>query len=195
MDSTGRAVGGSSGRTAGGTGRIPLRRNFSGTESGDDDVRFSPRSIFFSVVALGLPFAVTVGWTLGTPSPAPPPVSAPGGAGGIGAAPPRATTTATSSVVDWSPRPPKPVAVESSLPGLPLATITSAAPSGGVPSVIVPSGSPDPILTMPPVPTPTSVVITPPSPSATEPSSSAEQEPPASLRHGWFRGPRLRDRG
>ncbi|MEU8615323.1 hypothetical protein AB0C29_45810, partial [Actinoplanes sp. NPDC048791] len=55
-------------------------------------------------MALGLPFAVTVGWTLGTPSPAPPPVSAPGGAGGIGAAPPPKPTTATTSpVLDWSP--------------------------------------------------------------------------------------------
>jgi hypothetical protein len=137
-------------------------------------VRFSPRSIFFSVVALGLPFAVVVGWTLGTPAPAPPPVSAPGGAGGLGAAPPRATTPATSSVIDWSPRPPEPVAAESSLLGAPVA---STAPSGSVPSVIITSGSPDPTLTLlPPVPTPTSIITTPPAPSATVPSTSTEPD-------------------
>ena len=147
-------------------------------------MRFSPRSIFFSVVALGLPFAVTVGWTLGTPTPAPPAVSAPGGAGGIGAAPPQATTvttatTATTSpVLDGSPRPAKPVAaaVESSLPGRPgPAARTRTAPSDSPPPVIVPSDdSPDPTLTLlPPVPTPTQIVTTPPSPSATEPYDSA----------------------
>jgi hypothetical protein len=140
-------------------------------------VRFSPRSIFLGVVALGLPFAVTVGWTIGAPSPVPPSVSAPGGLGGIGTAPSRATTAATSPVGDWSPRAPRPVSVESTLPGLPLTTGT--APSGAVPSAVVSSGSPDPTLTLlPPVPTPTSVLTTPPSPSATVPSESAEPESP-----------------
>ncbi len=138
---------------------------------------FSPRSIFFSVVALGLPFAVTVGWTVGTPAPAPPPVSAPDGAGGIGAAPRKFTAPATSPVLGGSTRPPKPVAVESSLPGLPGAAVSRGAPSGAPPSAAVPSGSVDPTLTLlPPVPTPTSIITTPPSPSATVPSASAEPE-------------------
>ncbi|RSM51731.1 hypothetical protein DMB66_41150 [Actinoplanes sp. ATCC 53533] len=144
-------------------------------------MRFSPRSIFFSVVALGLPFAVTVGWTVGTPAPAPPPVSAPGGAGGIGAAPARGATPATPSVLDWSPRSPKPVAVavavESALPGIPGATRPSTAPSSTPPSAIAGSGEPEPGLTLlPPVPTPTSIITTPPSPSATAPSASVEPD-------------------
>jgi len=143
-------------------------------------VRFSPRSIFFSVVALGLPFAVTVGWTVGSPAPAPPPVSAPGGAGGIGAAPAKVATPATSSVL-WSPKPPKqvavPVAVQSSLPGLPGAPRPGTAPSAAPPSAIAGSGEPEPGLTLlPPVPTPTSIINTPPSPSATVPSASAEPD-------------------
>lgn len=142
-------------------------------------MRYSPRSIFFSVVALGLPFAVTVGWTIGTPAPAPPPVSAPGGAGGIGAAPARVTTPATSTVLDAPARPPKPVAVavQSALPALPRTTTPGAAPSGAPPSAAVPSTSPEPTLTLlPPVPTPTSILTTPPSPSATVPSASAEPD-------------------
>jgi hypothetical protein len=156
-------------------------------------VRFSPRSIFFGVVVVGLPFAVSVGWTLGTPLPGPPvAVSAPGGAGGIGAAPPTATTAATASVVDWTPRRPEPVAVESSLPG----PSASTAPSDLAPSIIVPSGSPDPSGSLwPPVPTPTSVITTPLSPSATVPPGSADPNASSLGGRGWSGGLKLRDRG
>ncbi|WP_162181500.1 hypothetical protein [Actinoplanes friuliensis] len=135
-------------------------------------MRLSPKPIFFGLVALGLPFAVTVGWTLGTPAPAPPAVSAPGGAGGIGIAPTKAAKPATGTVVDWSPPATRPVAVESSLP--PSAVPVTVLPSAVTPSAVV-SGSPSPTFTLlPPVPTPTAVVTTPPSPSPTGPSTSAE---------------------
>lgn len=150
-------------------------------------MRLSPRSIFFSVVALGLPFAVTAGWAVGTPAPAPAPATDPAGAGGIGAAPPKATsTTPTSSVVDWRPRTPKPVAtVQSALPSLSGESVAVPAPSGAPPSIIVPSGSADPPLTVPPAPTPTFVSATPPSPSATGPSRSAGPVTSPSARRAW----------
>jgi hypothetical protein len=155
-------------------------------------VRFSPRSVFFTVVALGLPFAISAGWTLGTPLPVQTPVSAPGSSDGIGAAPPPATTTATSSVVDYAPRRPEPVAVKSSLPGPSVATT----PSDVAPSVIVPSGSPDPSdPPLSPEPSPTWTDSGSPSPSASESPESADPEASELDGHSWPDGLKLRDRG
>ena len=79
-------------------------------------MRLTPKSIFVSIVALGLPFSVAVGWAVGAPTPAPPSMSEPAGAGGIGSAPTAATTSMAESVVDWTPRGPRRVAVEESVP-------------------------------------------------------------------------------
>ena len=50
-------------------------------------MRLSPKSIFFGLVSLGLPIAVTVGWILGEPATSQTSAAAtPGGAGGIGGA-------------------------------------------------------------------------------------------------------------
>ncbi|MET8151168.1 hypothetical protein ACIBSW_05290 [Actinoplanes sp. NPDC049668] len=126
-------------------------------------------------MTLGLPFAVTVGWTLGSPAPAAPVLSAPGGAGGIGHAPERAARPASESNAAL-PSPPAttPVAVESSLAVADRAAV--AVPSAAAPSTVV-AGSPSPTFTLlnPPVPTPT-MVIPPPSPSATAPSASTDPE-------------------
>ncbi|MBB4759621.1 hypothetical protein ACFQFC_26150 [Amorphoplanes digitatis] len=126
-------------------------------------------------MTLGLPFAVTVGWTLGTPAPSEPVLSAPGGAGGIGHAPERVAKPASESNVAWSPPATTPVAVASSLAVADRAAIVAPS-AAAAPSTVV-SGAPSPAFTLlqPPVPTPT-MVIAPPSPSATAPSASADPE-------------------
>ncbi|MEU4213898.1 hypothetical protein [Actinoplanes sp. NPDC026623] len=135
-------------------------------------MRLSPKPIFFGLITLGLPFAVTVGWTLGTPAPMTPAVSAPGGAGGIGVAPARAKSPASGRIADWSPPTTKPVAVESTLATREAVIVLPSLPAT---SIVVPV-TPSPGLTLlPPVPTPTAIV-TPPSPSATDPSESADPE-------------------
>jgi hypothetical protein len=136
-------------------------------------VRLSPKSIFLGIVALGLPFSITVGWQLGTPEPARAPVSAPAGAGGIGAAPTRAAPSEPVTVVDWSSPEPRAITATSAPPVAPSA---SATPSGAQPSVGDVSPGSLPTLTLPPVPTPTDATSAPPSPSAT-PSSSAAPTP------------------
>lgn len=134
-------------------------------------------------MALGLPFAVAVGWTLGTPGTAPPPVSAPDGAGAFGTAPLKATTPASGSITDWEPHATEPVSVvESVAPSAP-----SVAPSSRVPSSSSASGSATPTLTMPPVPTPTSIVDPPSSPAATATSGDAGPEPSGLAGGGLFR--------
>ncbi|MFI7596914.1 hypothetical protein [Actinoplanes sp. NPDC049681] len=138
--------------------------------------------MFFGLVSLGLPFAVAVGWTLGTPDTAPPAVSAPGGAGAFGAAPVKATTPASDSITQWPPHAPEPVSVvESVAPSSP-----SVAPSSGVPSATA-SGSGAPTLTMPPVPTPTSIVDPPSSPAPAATSGDADPEPSGLAGGGLFR--------
>ncbi|MEV4635998.1 hypothetical protein AB0J80_01470 [Actinoplanes sp. NPDC049548] len=147
-------------------------------------MRLSPKSVFFGIVALGLPFAVAVGWTLGTPNAAPPSVSAPVGEGAFGAAPATATSPASGSLTSWTPRAPEPVSVvESVAPSSP-----SVAPTSGVPSASA-SGSATPTLTMPPVPTPTSVFDPPSSPAATQTSADADPEPSGLAGGGLFRRP------
>ncbi len=136
--------------------------------------RLSPKSLFFGMVVLGLPFAVTVGWALGGPAATttttPPPATAPAGAGVIGAAPSPTGTAAPVTVVDYTHR-------SSRTPARPSASaagLTAAGPSASASASALPP--PLPTLTDPPVPTPTSGVSEPPAPSAT-PSASASPEP------------------
>lgn len=143
--------------------------------------RLSPKFIFVGLVALGLPFAVAVGWTLGTPVNATPPaVSAPGGSGSLGTAPAREartapvddpvgfeSTTAPSTPASSSASPSATASAPAAAPS------SSAAPTAGSPVVTI-SGLPP--LTDPPVPTPTHVTDAPPSPSPT-PSAAASGEP------------------
>ncbi|WP_412753211.1 hypothetical protein [Krasilnikovia sp. M28-CT-15] len=68
-------------------------------------MRLSPKSIFFGVLVLGLPFALAAGWVLGTPAAQPAPASAPAGSGVLGAAPSRAAAPESVTALEWSPRP------------------------------------------------------------------------------------------
>jgi hypothetical protein len=135
-------------------------------------VRVSPKTIFFGLVALGLPFAVTMGWTLARPDvTSPPSAVAPAGAGGMGSAPTRAATTEPATPVDLGSQPPRVTSpAPSASAGAPVTRPSSSSATGGLPSLTL---SPLPPLTDPPVPTPTTVTSTPPSPSATSPTSAA----------------------
>jgi hypothetical protein len=137
-------------------------------------VRLSPKPVFLGLVALGLPFAVTVGWQFASPAPAPAPISAPPGSGGIGAAPKHAAASGPVTPVDWSPAAPKPVAATAVSSGTPPPSV--AVPSPTQPSAGAATRPARPALTLPPVPTPIDITSPPPSPSAT-PSSSAAPEP------------------
>jgi hypothetical protein len=122
-------------------------------------MRLTPKSIFVSIVTLGFPFAVAVGWTVGAPTPAPPSMSEPAGAGGLGSAPTAATATVEESIVEWRPRAPKRVAREESVPSAhPRVTTPSATPSATV------------------LPVPTSAQVTSPPPSSSAPAPSADPE-------------------
>ena len=138
-------------------------------------MRLSPKYVFFGIVTFGLPFVVTMGWLLGTPAENPPVASAPGGAGGIGAAPERIVTSQPITPVQYSSQPPRPGAPVSTPPATPTSTgpLVSTAPSPTGSS----SSGPPPVLTMPPVPTPTEILNPPPSPSATPPESAPTGEP------------------
>ena len=147
-------------------------------------MRLSPKSIFVGLIALGLPFAVTFGWTLGNPftSDKPPSAATPGGSGAIGTAPVKDTTsprpvwlpgryeagtparaaTAAPSAPPVAPEIASPSSPATASPGGPLVTVTTLPP-----------------LTDPPVPTPTMVTSEPPPPTAT-PSS----DPPSSSGGG-----------
>jgi len=144
-------------------------------------VRLSPKSIFIGLVALGLPIAVTVGWTLATPARKPVEVGAPAGTGGLGAggsdgigrAPRRAGIPQPPAEVRLTPRP----AASAKLPpvtapsGVPRPT--SAAPSAVEASAV----SLPPVLNEPPVPTPTEITEVPSGPAA--PSASPSASPSA----------------
>jgi len=138
-------------------------------------VRLSPKSVFLSLVALGLPFAVTVGWQFASTPPAPAPISAPAGAGGIGAAPTHAVVSEPVTPVNWSPAARESVAATSAAPpGTPPPSV--AVSSTAQPSARTAPRPRLPVLTLPPVPTPIDFTSPPPSPSAT-PSASGVPEP------------------
>jgi hypothetical protein len=138
-------------------------------------VRLSPKYVFSGIVAFGLPFAVTMGWLLGTPVEKPPVASAPGGAGGIGAAPERVVTSQPVTPADYASQPPLPGAPVSPAPTTPASTapLITAGPSASG----SPPSSPPPVLDMPPVPTPTEIFDPPPDPSATPSDSAPMAEP------------------
>jgi hypothetical protein len=131
-------------------------------------VQLSPKSVFIGLVALGLPIAVTAGWTLAGPAKRSAEASLPGGAGGIGPAPERPATSQSVTNARYQGRPiPEPSASPTTsvapspsvtLSGVPAVTISVAPTSSGA------SSSPPP-LTLPPVPTPTEIT--------SEPSTSA----------------------
>ncbi|WP_433298568.1 hypothetical protein ACQP2F_43800 [Actinoplanes sp. CA-030573] len=142
-------------------------------------MRLSPKSIFFGLVAFGLPISVAIGWTLATPPRRPASVGAPagvgglgtgGGSGAIGTAPRRdggggAGGSQPLTEVQYSPRP---AITSTAVP--PAATAPSAAPTATtVPPVVTVTESSLPPLDEPPVPTPTEIT--------TVPSSSADPSP------------------
>jgi hypothetical protein len=127
-------------------------------------VRLSPKSIFLGIVALGLPLSVITGWALATPAPVSAP--APGGAGGIGSAPARGASMGTAGV-EWTPAPPRQVAVQTRVPPGRRNTATTVRPTA------TDLDLPDPTLTVPPVPTPTEATDD-PTGTPTETPTSAE---------------------
>ena len=52
-------------------------------------MRITPKALFFGLLSLGLPIAVTIGWVLGATTTVTPPAAAPNGTGVLGSAPPR----------------------------------------------------------------------------------------------------------
>lgn len=143
-------------------------------------MRLSPKSIFFGLVAFGLP--VAVGWTLAGPPKRPSVTSLPTGTGGIGAAPGRTDPDEAVTDVRYQPRQnrnasPSAVASGAPLPSLPAASTAPAVTPSAEPA---PTGSavvdPLPELTAPPVPTPTEVTSepSPPAPPPAEPSGTGE---------------------
>jgi hypothetical protein len=143
-------------------------------------VRLSPKSIFFGLVAFGLPIAVVAGWTLAGPTKRPSAASLPSGAGGIGAAPERTGPDQPVNDVPYRGRPdrkPSPVASGAPLPSLATAsTAPTVTPSAGPAPTGTTEGTPLPELTDPPVPTPTEVTTepSPPAPPTASPSTSGE---------------------
>jgi hypothetical protein len=144
-------------------------------------VRLTPKSIFIGLIVLGLPFAVALGWTLGSPDARfeqPPAAGVPGGAGTIGAAPGRGQSGAPIDQVRYAER--RPAAQTSTMP---------SAPSSPPPATTSPSADPLTTLTtlppllVPPVPTPTTATSEPASPSA-GPSDTESSEPKGDLGAG-----------
>ncbi|BCJ43147.1 hypothetical protein GCM10010168_01110 [Actinoplanes ianthinogenes] len=129
----------------------------------------SPKSVFIGVIAIGLPFAVVVGWALGTPKARPVATAETGGTGGsdaLGVAPPRAKQTDGHPARPADTAPTSPVVVVASTVVTKTVTVPASAPP-----VTAATSSPPPDLSMPPVPTPTQITG-PPEPTPT-PSESA----------------------
>jgi hypothetical protein len=138
-------------------------------------VRLSPKSIFFGLVAFGLPVSVAIGWTLATPPKGHAAVGASAGTGlgagpngVLGPAPRHGGGTQPLTEVQYSPRPIR----SAVLP--PVASAPSAAPTPTTapPIVVLPSVSSLPTLDQPPVPTPTEITTTPS--ASTDPSTSTD---------------------
>lgn len=141
-------------------------------------MRLSPKSVFFGIVAFGLPVAATIGWILGAPAtqaPAAGRAIGGAGAGGIGAAPAeRVSTSKPVAATGTASQPASPssapvLILPSSLPG-------SSAPV--VPAPVASSSSAPPLLPPltlpPPVPTPTEIL--PPGDPAPTSTTSAPTE-------------------
>ncbi|MBB4737676.1 hypothetical protein BJY16_001135 [Actinoplanes octamycinicus] len=151
--------------------------------SGELDVLLSPKSVFIGVLAIGLPFAVVVGWALGTPKARPVAAAETGGTGGsdaLGVAPPH-TRQSPDGYAGRPGRPagdaPPPVVVVSSTVITKTVTVPASAPP-----VTAATSSPPPILSMPPVPTPTQITGPPeptPTPSDSVPPSTGDTTDPS----------------
>jgi hypothetical protein len=169
----------------------PLGRNLFAHPTGVPNVRLSPKSIFFGLIALGLPISVVIGWTLATPLRSPASVGASagtgglgtgGGTGGIGAAPRRGDPSQPVTEVQYAPRP-----APSSV--IPPATAPSSAPmpTTAPPSAATSAEPPLPTLDQPPVPTPTEISVTPT--VSTGPSAGADpsEQPESGIQTGTER--------
>ncbi|MFF5079513.1 hypothetical protein ACFY36_20860 [Actinoplanes sp. NPDC000266] len=131
-------------------------------------------------MALGLPIAVSIGWSLAAPAKRPAAVGLPGGEGALGSAPRPADTTPMTTV-RYSPRPDRPVPATPTV--TPSAPVTSAAATPSATATAVPattttpapatttSEPPLPPLTLPPVPTPTEITTTAPPSEPADPST------------------------
>jgi hypothetical protein len=153
-------------------------RNLGRRWTGCPFVQLSPKSVFFGLLAFGLPIAVTIGWTLAAPARRPSAASVPGGAGGIGAAPERVETAEPVTAVRYSSGPYRPpaasAATSASPPPTTPPTTTSASPAAPPPAA--PASGPAtlvPPLILPPVPTPTEITTVP------GPSESPSGDPSA----------------
>jgi hypothetical protein len=126
--------------------------------TGDHTVRLTPKSLFFTIVAAGLPFAVTIGWALGDTTLATPPAAVtPDGFGGIGTAPEREKPVKRVGHPERTPGP---------------RTASTTAPVIVPPRVAEPSVVPS--VAASPVPEPSASLPTPtPSESTPPPSASA----------------------
>jgi hypothetical protein len=141
-------------------------------------VRLSPKSVFFGLLTLGLPFAMTVGWNLATPTPAPSAADRPAGTGALGSAPVRTTAAVPDTVIRWVTPPvatPTAPAAAPVLPAAPPPRTAGAAPTAATSAAPV---SP-PALTNPPVPTPTMITFLPPPPQPSPTPTTAAPEPSA----------------
>jgi hypothetical protein len=134
-------------------------------------VRLSPKTVFLALVVVGLPFAVVAGWALGAPALRPATLGASGlgspiGDGAFGSAPGAGHRPAATA--GYPARPPRATAdpagsqpVPATGPSTVTATVTVIRTAG--PSFPVEKTDP-PLLTNPPVPTPTQVSANPDDP-------------------------------
>ncbi|MFC3992134.1 hypothetical protein [Actinoplanes siamensis] len=136
--------------------------------------------MFIGVLLIGLPFAVVVGWALGTPivrTVAAPETRGAGGSGALGVSP-DPTETSTGGYATHAPRPAggdhSPIVVVNSTVITKTVTVAASPPPAAPPASTIP-----PIVSMPPVPTPTQITGPPePTPTPSEsPSESAEAAP------------------
>lgn len=148
-------------------------------------MRLSPKSVFFALVVLGLPFAVVTGWAFGAPPAQTAALGAhqglgdSGGEGGLGSAPIGAAATRDTGYTGHPPRATADPAATSTVPAAePSVVTTTVTVIHSVPPQPTATTGP-PLLTNPPVPTPT-MVTDPPSGSGEPPSPSATGSPSTS---------------
>ncbi|WP_430780615.1 hypothetical protein [Actinoplanes sp. G11-F43] len=145
-------------------------------------------------MVLGLPFAVVTGWALGAPSAQQATLDAHKGFGGlvgdggIGSAPIGSTPTRDTGYAGRPPRATADPVVSPTVPTVgPTIVTTTVTVIHSVPPQPTGTTGP-PLLTDPPVPTPT-MVTDPPSPSETPPSPSATSTPSVSAPSGTAPAP------
>jgi hypothetical protein len=158
-------------------------------------VRLSPKTVFLALLVVGLPFAVVAGWALGAPTLREATLGASalggplGGNGAFGSAPgsghhPGVSTTRPRATADPSGSLPAPAT------GPTVVTTTVTVIRTADPSSPVESTDP-PLLTNPPVPTPTQVSASPDDPFEFPFDPSATPEfpfpPPPSDQMGFER--------